>query len=51
MEKVKNIINKEFDSDPVYNEKYLKSEIKYYYVKIKKEVLSQKKVLNVFAYQ
>ena len=51
MEKVKNIINKEFDSDPVYNEKYLKAEIKSYDGKIKKEVLNQKKVLNVFAHQ
>ena len=25
--KVKNTIDKEFDSDPVYNEKYLKAEI------------------------
>ena len=28
--KVKNIINKEFDSKPLYNEKYLKSKIKSY---------------------
>ena len=30
MEKVKNIIKKEFDSEPVYNEKYLKAKIKSY---------------------
>ena len=29
-EKVKNIIKKEFDSEPVYNEKYLKAKIKSY---------------------
>ena len=28
--KVKNIIKKEFDSEPVYNEKYLKAKIKSY---------------------
>ena len=27
-EKVKNFIKKEFDSEPVYNEKYLKAKIK-----------------------
>ena len=27
-EKVRNIINKEFDSKPVYNEKYLKTKVK-----------------------
>ena len=35
MEKVKNIIKKEFDSEPVYNEKYLKGKIKLHNVKIK----------------
>ena len=29
-EKVKNIIKKEFDSESVYNEKYLKTKIKSY---------------------
>ena len=29
-EKVKNILKKEFDSEPVYNEKYIKTEIKSY---------------------
>ena len=29
-EKVKNIIKKEFDSEPVYNEKYLRAKIKSY---------------------
>ena len=33
-EKFKNTINKEFDSDPVYNEQYLKAKIKYYNGKI-----------------
>ena len=33
-EKVKNSIKKEFDSDPVYNEKYLKAKIKSYNRKI-----------------
>ena len=29
-EKVKNSINKKFDSEPVYNEKYVKAKIKSY---------------------
>ena len=33
-EKVKNILKKEFDSEPVYNEKYLKAKIKSYNGKI-----------------
>ena len=33
-EKVKNSIKKEFDSKPIYNEKYLKAKIKSYYGKI-----------------
>ena len=33
--KVKSTIEKEFDSDPVYNEKYLKAKIKSYNGKIK----------------
>ena len=33
-EKVKNSIKKEFDSDPVYNQKYLKAKIKSYNGKI-----------------
>ena len=33
-EKVKNRIKKEFDSEPVYNEKYLKAKIKSYHGKI-----------------
>ena len=33
--KVKSTIEKEFDSDPVYNEKYLKAKIKFYNGKIK----------------
>ena len=34
MEKVKNTIKKEFDSEPVYNEKYVKAKIKSYNGKI-----------------
>ena len=34
-EKVKNTNKKEFNSEPVYNEKYLKAEIKSYNGKIK----------------
>ena len=33
-EKVKNSLKKEFDSEPVYNEKYLKAKIKSYNGKI-----------------
>ena len=33
-EKVKNIIKKEFNSEPVYNQKYLKAKIKSYIRKI-----------------
>ena len=33
-EKVKNSIKKEFDCEPVYNEKYLKAKIKFYNGKI-----------------
>ena len=33
-EKVKNILKKEFDSEPVYNEKYLKAKIRSYNGKI-----------------
>ena len=33
-EKVKNNLKKEFDNEPVHNEKYLKSKIKYYNGKI-----------------
>ena len=33
-EKVKNILKKDFDSEPVYNEKYLKAKIKSYNGKI-----------------
>ena len=33
-EKVKNIFKKEFDSEPVYNEKYLKAKIQAYNGKI-----------------
>ena len=48
-EKVKNSIKKEFDSEPVYNEKYLKVKIKSYNGKINTNF--QKKVFNLFVYQ
>ena len=41
-EKVKNIIKKEFDSEPVYNEKYLKAKIKSYNRKINKNFHNSK---------
>ena len=52
--KVKNIIKKEFDSEPVYNEKYLKAKIKSFNAKMntnfhKKK--KEKKVLNLFVYR
>ena len=37
-EKVKNSLKKEFDSEPVYNEKYLKAKIKSYNGKIKTKI-------------
>ena len=51
--KVKNIIIKEFDSKPVYNEKYLKTKIKLYDGKINTDFHNDKvpkKILNVFVY-
>ena len=53
-EKVKNSIRKEFDSKPVYNEKYLKAKIKSYNGKstqIFTITKYQEKVLNLFIYQ
>ena len=41
-EKVKITIGKEFESDPVYNEKYLKAEIKSYTEKIKRNFHNNK---------
>ena len=38
MKKVKNILKREFDSEPVYHEKYLKAKIKSYYGKINTNV-------------
>ena len=46
--KIKNSIKKELDSEPVYNEKYLKAKIKPYNGKI---IKYQKKILIVFVYQ
>ena len=42
-EKVKNSIRKEFDSEPVYNEQYLKTKIKSYKVKINTNFHNNKK--------
>ena len=53
-EKVKNSIKKEFDSEPVYNEKYLKAKIKSYNGKTTQVfaiIKYQKKVLSLFVYQ
>ena len=50
-EKVKNNLKKEFDSEPVYNERYLKVKIKSYNEKIKYKMIVikyQKKVFNLF---
>ena len=41
-EKVKNPIKKEFDSEPVYNEKYLKAKIKSYNGKIDINIYNNK---------
>ena len=53
--KVKNIIKKEFDSEPVYNEKNLKAKIKNPVMEKSKQIFTiikyQKKVLNLFVYQ
>ena len=52
--KVKNTIDKEFDSDPVYNWKYLKAKLKSYngiINKISIVIKYQIKVLNVFTYK
>ena len=52
--KVKNSIDKDFNSDPVYNEKCLKAKIKSYYGKstqISTIIKYQMKVLIVFAHQ
>ena len=50
-DKVCNIINKEFDNEPVYNDKYPKIKLKF--SKEKKQILikKQKKFLIVFVYQ
>ena len=53
-EKVKNIIKKEFDSEPVYTEKYLKAKIKSFNGKINSKIFTtikhQKESLNLFVY-
>ena len=53
-EKVKNIIKKEIDSEPVYNEKYLtakKNSIMEKSTKIFTIIKYQKNVLSLFVYQ
>ena len=54
-EKVKNILKKEFDSEPVYDKKCIKAKIKNPLMEKSKEISAttkyQRKVLNVFAYQ
>ena len=51
--KIKNIIKKEFNSEPVYNEKYPKAKIKSCNGKINTNFHNNKipKVLNLFVYQ
>ena len=53
-EKVKNIIKKEFDSEPVYKEKYLKAKLNTITEKLT-QILTiikyQKRILNLFVYQ
>ena len=52
-EKVRNSIKKEFDSEPVYNEKYLRTKINSYKEKatqIFTVIKYQKKTLSVFFY-
>ena len=41
-EKVKYSLNKEFNSEPVYNQKYLKAKIKSYNIKINRNFHSNK---------
>ena len=53
VKKLKNIIRKEFDSKPVYNEKYLKIKINLYDGKINTNFHNHKvpnKILSVFVY-
>ena len=53
-EKVSKSIKKEFDSEPVYKEKYIKTKIKNYRrnsTQIMTKIKYQKKILIVFAYQ
>ena len=53
-ENVKNSIKKEFDNEPVYNEKYIKAQIKSCNGKTTQifTILEyRKKVLNIFVYQ
>ena len=49
MKKIKNSIKKEFDSEPIQNEKYLKAKIKYFMeksIQIFTTIKYQQKVLN-----
>ena len=52
--KILKSIKKEFDSEPLYDEKYLKAKIKSYNEKININFDNdkmQKKILNLFVYQ
>ena len=52
--KIKNSLKKEFDSEPVYKEKYQKTKIKSYNGKSVQNfpiIKYQKKLLNLFLYQ
>ena len=53
-EKVKNSIKKEFDSEPVFYDKYLKAKLKSFQGKSTQIFMImkyQREVLNLFAYQ
>ena len=53
-DKVSKVIKKRFDSEPVYNKKYIKTKIKSCKEKVNttfhKVIRYQKKVLNTYAY-
>ena len=49
-EKVKNSLKKEFDSEPVYNEKHLKANIKYYNGKINTNFQNTKRRFSVYLF-
>ena len=54
LRKIKNNIENEFDSEPVYNEKYLRAKMKSYNEKLTQIITIikyQKKILNLCVYQ